>query len=362
LIVAVAADDPTDTSPAPSPDAPAPSTDGSPAPTDGGDAAAPTGGGSSPAPAAPTTPTPAAPTPAPTPAATPAATDGGVMSGRVCDKGFVEVADGYCCPKSSPAYYNGRCYTHCDPMHDDFILGSFVACRERCNGGYASSVNECTRGVHVVTRSDTPRDSGVAATKQQSPFGGHECPKHHRRVPLNEDGSGGCCPDKWPYWINGVCYGTCADGDHTDQREIMIHGNMVACRTHCSLDATETTNKCEHPDSGDDSTDRGDFPRAHHPTVDRLHAKPIKASNGCPDGYVRASNLRCCPTTEPNLIGLLCYENCKVEWESRDFGCHKHCKPGWTELRHTCEKDGVPTKNRKTYERNPVLPKFRLTI
>jgi len=281
----------------------------------------------------------------------------------VCDKGFHEVADGYCCPKANPAYYNGRCYAHCDAMHDDFILGSFVGCREKCNGGYASSVNECTRGVHVVSRADTPRDSGVAATKQlPSPYGGHECPKRHTRVPLNEDGSGGCCPQKWPYWINGVCYGTCADGDHTDVREIMIHGNMVACRTHCSLDATETTNKCEHPDTGDDATDRGDFPREHHPTVDRLHAKPVKFSNGCPAGYVRSSNLRCCPATEPNLIGLLCYEDCKVGWESRDFGCHKHCKPGWTELRHTCEKDGFPTKNRKTYERNPVLPKFRLTI
>jgi hypothetical protein len=294
-------------------------------------------------------------------AASPIADNGPQINGRVCDKGFVEVADGYCCPKNARQYFDGHCYPHCDEGHDDFILGGFVGCREKCSGGYASSVNECTRGVHVNIRADTPRADGVKAIKQlPSPFGGHECPKRHRRVPLNEDGSGGCCPDKFPYWINGVCYGTCADGDHHDAREVMIHGNMVACRSHCSLDTHETTNKCEHTVEGEDPTDRGDFPRAHHSTVDRRHAKPIQASNGCPNGYVRASNLRCCPAAQPSLIGLLCYESCPVGWESRDFGCHKHCKEGWKELRHTCEKEGVPTKNRKTFERSPVLPKFKL--
>jgi hypothetical protein len=73
---------------------------------------------------------------------------------------------------------------------------------------------------------------------------------------------------------------------------------------------------------------------------------------------VRASKLRCCPNAQPNLIGLLCYENCPVNWESRDFGCHKRCKPGWTEGLHTCEFNGS-SKSRKTFERSPVLPKFR---
>jgi len=283
------------------------------------------------------------------------------MNGKVCDKGFVEVADGYCCPVATPAYYDGNCYAHCDETRDDFILGNSIMCREKCSGGYSSSVNECSRGIHVITRADSPRSDGVKATKQlPSPFGGHECPRKHKRVPLNEDGSGGCCPDSHPFWINGVCYGTCADGDHHDARENLILGNMVACRSHCSLDTHETTNKCEHTTEGEDPTDRGDFPREHVPTVDRRHAKPVARQSGCPNGYVRASNLRCCPASEPNLIGLLCYEDCKVGWESRDFGCHKRCKEGWKELRHTCEKDGFPTKNRKTYERQPVLPKFKL--
>jgi len=289
--------------------------------------------------------------------------DGNSMNGRVCDKGMVEVGDGMCCPRNKSFYFDGQCYPQCDVDHDNFVLGSFVGCRNHCDAEYSTNVNECVRNIHVVPRVDSPL-SGVPASKQRaSPYGGKECPKKHIRVPLNEDGTGGCCPVDQSYWINGKCYSTCADGDHTDAREILILGQMVACRSHCSADATsETTNQCMHAD-GEDPTDRLDFPRVHHHAVDRRHAPKVVApqkSNGCRAGWVRTSNLRCCPGDSPNLIGLLCYENCPEGWESRDFGCHKHCKPGWTELRHTCERDGFPTKTRKTFERNPVLPKFRL--
>jgi len=41
------------------------------------------------------------------------------------------------------------------------------------------------------------------------------------------------------------------------------------------------------------------------------------------EGFVYTHSKRyCCPADHPNLIGLLCYENCPAGFDERGFGCH----------------------------------------
>jgi len=219
-----------------------------------------------------------------------------------------------------------------------------------------SGVNECTRNIHVTGRKDAVR-SGVTAQKQKATSAPLEavCPKKSLRVHRNADGTGGCCPDKYPTLINGRCYASCDDGDHSEAREALVLGAMVACRAHCPNDWTEHTNDCTK--DGEEARERGDFPRLSVAPLERKVQKKV-VSNGCPVNFVRASKRRCCPATEPLMYGLLCYEECPHRWEEINYGCYSPCPKGYKAAHFECRRHGAPTIRRKTFERHPVLPKF----
>jgi len=281
-----------------------------------------------------------------------------------CNANYNEVAEHKCCPKDRPVYYEGQCYAHCDPDHDDFMLGSYVGCREHCEGGYMSSVNDCSNGPSTVPRPDKER-SGVAAEAQHTVAGGDavsSCPRHHVRVHEHVDQAtgaraGGCCPKRYPYLIQGKCYASCEDGEHHDLREELILGQFVACRTHCPIGWDETRNDCSK--AGEESHDRGDFPRNWVSPVDRIVKPKAKIdASGCKSGYVQASNMYCCPAAHPKLIGLLCYADCGPKYEEVNFACRKRCRLGFTVTTNHCTR-GTISYERKGYERHPKLPSLR---
>jgi len=282
---------------------------------------------------------------------------------RRCEANFVEVANSLCCPKDHPILVDATCYAHCPDGTDDMVLGAWVGCRDMCEGGYATSINDCTNGILSRERKEHARE-GVAPTAQKSV---HDlpsttvsaCPAHYVNVKRSGKGKfkhGGCCPADQPKLIHGKCYGGCESG-----RDELTLGRLVACRAHCPEGWDQHNNDCTH--GHDEPKERGDFPRESSSPVDRIVIpKPAASSDpnaGCGSRYVRASNHYCCPARYPLLKGLLCYAKCKTGYEEADFGCRKKCPVGWSESTLQCAK-GSRTKQRKGYERNPKPSKLRL--
>lgn len=282
------------------------------------------------------------------------------IPGRRCDSGFVEVANNFCCPKDHPVLIDATCYQHCDEGFDDLVLGAWVGCRERCTGGYRSSVNECTNGILTRDREDKPR-SGVAPMAQKSLASlasthVSACPKRYVRVKQQGRGlfkHGGCCPESQPKLVFGRCYGACEAG----QDELTM-GRLVACRAHCPATHTQHNNECVR--GHEEPIVRGDFPRESSRPVDRIVVpKPAEPNNGCAEGFRRASKHYCCPTAHPVLKGLLCYAKCKTGYEEAAFGCRKSCPIGWDQSVLQCAKGGKSVQ-REGYERHPHPSKLRI--
>jgi len=276
---------------------------------------------------------------------------------------MVEVANDFCCPKDHPVLIDATCYAHCEDGSDDMVLGAWVGCRDRCEGGYMSSVNECTNGILSSDRHDHHRE-GVAPTPQKSVASLPSthisaCPKDYVRVKRQGSGvfkHGGCCPADQPKLIYGNCYGGCETG-----RDELTLGRLVACRAHCPEGWTEHNNDCT--EGREEPIQRGDFPRESSRPVDRIVIpKPVATedpNHGCTSGSVGASKHYCCPTTHPELKGLLCYKKCKTGFDEAGFGCRKKCPLGWTESTLECAK-GSKLFQRKGYERHPKPSKLRI--
>lgn len=285
----------------------------------------------------------AAPRAAPVPSNKPA---------RRCDKGWVQVGRGLCCPRDHSVLIDGTCYDHCHDDSDDMTLGAWVGCREKCDPGYASTINTCSNGALNRDRKDHSRD-GVAPKAQRSIGSITEalisaCEKGLVKV------KGGCCPKDKPKLIAGHCYGGCDQG----KEEIAI-GNFVGCRAACADGYDQSNNHCSK--SGHDDEDRGDFPRFGDVPHERIIIPTPKnhPDSGCGNGYVRASKHYCCPATDPILKGLLCYANCKTGFEESGYGCRQKCKTGWTQSVLECGKGGKQYR-RKGYERHPKPSKLRI--
>ncbi len=274
---------------------------------------------------------------------------------RRCSADHVEVANNLCCPKDHPVLIDGSCFAHCPEGTDDMVLGAWVGCRDMCEGGYATSINECTNGILSHERKEHARE-GVAP-KAQTAMADlpsttvSECPKGYVRVKRQGTGKfkhGGCCPSDHPKLIFGRCYGGCEAG-----RDELTLGRLVACRAHCPDGWVEHNNDCTK--DHEEPKERGDFPREGLRPVDRIVIpKPTPSEDpnaGCGTGYVRASNHYCCPARYPLLKGLLCYAKCKTGYEEADFGCRKACPVGWSQSTLQCAK-GARTK---------PLPNFIMT-
>jgi hypothetical protein len=282
---------------------------------------------------------------------------------RRCEVGFVEVASDFCCPKDHPVLIDSTCYAHCDEGSDDMVLGAWVGCRDRCEGGYSSSTNECSNGILNRDRHDHTRD-GIAPTPQKSVASLPSttisaCPHGYVRVKRQGSGKfkhGGCCPSDEPKLIYGRCYPGCEAG-----RDELVIGRFVACRAHCADGWAEHNNECAK--DHEESTSRGDFPRESSAPVDRIVVpKPTAREDpnaGCTSGSVGSSKHYCCPTTHPVLKGLLCYKKCKTGFEEAGFGCRKICPPGWDQSTLQCAKKSK-TFQRKGYERHPKPSKLRI--
>jgi len=286
--------------------------------------------------------------------------------GHRCNKGWLEVGNSLCCPKDHPTLVDSTCYAPCPDGTDDMTLGAWVGCRDMCEGGYSSSINECTNGILTSQRKDHSRE-GVAPVSQAS-IDSLQTPKvsicHKGWVSVKQSGHGvhkhgGCCPESHPRLIMGKCYDGCESG-----REEIVIGNFVGCRAHCPEGWDEHTNDCSHDHQN--NQDRGDFPRDGYTPHDRLIAPKPKATvddtnnKGCSSGYVGASKHYCCPATQPILIDLLCYERCRTGYEESRYGCRKLCPTGWTQTTLNCGK-GARSKHRKGYERHPKPSKMRST-
>jgi len=284
-----------------------------------------------------------------------------------CPSGWHEVAESRCCPMDEPQLIGGKCYPVCDDGQDDFVLGSFVGCRDQCPGGYASSLNTCTRGANQHTRADSPRD-GVLPQLQQFPEKETDttCPTDYvkvSRLPRGKHGKkirthrgGGCCPTSAPLLMGRGCYADCP----ADQDPITV-GDFVGCRAHCPDGWTEDNNECSK--DNEESVERSDFPREPSLPANRLRSIQSQSEiDGCAHGYVAASptSSYCCPFNKPQLKGLLCYETCARGWEESGYGCRRKCKKGWSSTLMTCNRNGRVTW-RKGYERHPSPSKSRTT-
>lgn len=279
---------------------------------------------------------------------------------RRCPASHTEVAGGFCCPKSHPQLIENECHEPCHEDSDDMVLGSWVGCRERCDGDAASSVNSCTRGALSSERKDHVR-TGVPPVAQKSlaeitaPTIS-SCEKGFVAVARSGPKgarTGGCCPKDMPKLVAGRCYGPC------ENREEFNLGALVSCRAHCPDGWDQHNNHCskEH----EENQDRGDFPRPSVAPSDRVVVPtPVDESKnkGCGSGYVGASQHYCCPATEPVLKGLLCYARCKTGFEEAGYGCRKHCAAGWSESTLQCGK-GATSHRREGYERPPKAAKMR---
>jgi len=282
---------------------------------------------------------------------------------RRCEAGMTEVANNFCCPSDHPVLIDSTCYAHCADGTDDMVLGAWVGCRDMCEGGYSTSINECSNGILAHDRKEHSRD-GVAPTPQKSvaelpSTTVSTCPDGYVRVKRQGKGvfrHGGCCPSDSPKLIFGMCYGGC----EADKDEFTL-GRLVACRAHCPDGFSQHNNDCTK--DGEENRDRGDFPREGTAPVDRIVVpKPTPSEDpnaGCSRGYVRASKHYCCPTAHPVLKGLLCYEQCKTGYEEADFGCRKKCPVGWSETTLQCAK-GSRVQSRVGYERHPKPSRLHL--
>jgi len=271
---------------------------------------------------------------------------------RRCNKGWVQVGQGLCCPRTHSVLIDATCYDHCHDDSDDMVLGAWVGCREKCDPGYASTINTCSNGILTRDRNDHSRD-GVAPKAQRGIDSITEA-----TISACEHGlvkvKGGCCPKDKPKLIAGECYGGCESG----KEEIAI-GNFVGCRATCPEGWDQKNNHCSKAQQ--DDTDRGDFPRyGEHPHERVIIPTPKQTKDsGCGDGHVRASKHYCCPATDPVLKGLLCYARCKTGYEESGYGCRQKCKPGWSESVLECGK-GHRSYRRKGYERHPKPSKLRV--
>jgi len=271
---------------------------------------------------------------------------------RRCDKGWVQVGQKLCCPRDHSVLIDGTCYNHCNDDSDDMALGAWVGCREKCEPGYSSNINQCSNGILTRDRVDHSRE-GVKPKAQRSVSA-----VAASTISACETGlvkvKGGCCPHDKPKLIAGQCYGGCDQG----KEEIAI-GNFVGCRASCPDGWDQKNNVCSQ--SGQDDTDRGDFPRFGDAVADRVIVPTPKHDDdsGCGNGYLRASKHYCCPATNPVLKGLLCYEHCKTGFEESGYGCRQKCKTGWTESVLECGK-GAKRHRRKGYERHPKPSKLRI--
>jgi len=291
----------------------------------------------------------------------------------LCAKGSREVAGGQCCPKDHPVLIADSCYAHCDDGQDDMVLGSWVGCRTQCEPGYSSTLSSCSRGPLHNDRSDHGR-TGASPTIQIRIKPGQDeseldrkylprfCKRGYVTVARRRDRSGGCCPSEAPLWIHGNCYAHCEQGF-----EDIVVGAFVGCRKNCPDGWDQTNNICTK--SGEESTERGDFPREGVPPSDRRrHGRPAPPKNPkvtCPTGYVSVENSDslCCPWDHSELIGALCYEECPPSYVGVGFGCRRACpkSAGWTTYPLTCtkwnHKPAAKTVVRKGWERSPVVPK-----
>lgn len=271
---------------------------------------------------------------------------------RRCDKGWVQVGQGLCCPRDHSVLIDGTCYEHCHGDSDDMVLGAWVGCRELCDPGYDQSINACAKGILSSERKDHQRD-GKAPKAQRSIASITEatisaCEKGLVKV------KGGCCPKDKPKLIAGHCYGGCEQG-----KEELVIGAFVGCRAACAEGWDQHNNHCSK-DHHDD-TDRGDFPRYGDVPHERVVIPTPKhdKDDGCGNGYVRASKHYCCPATDPVLKGLLCYARCKTGFEESGYGCREKCRAGWSESVLQCGK-GAKSYRRKGYERSPKPSKLRI--
>jgi len=286
--------------------------------------------------------------------------NGGPAGKDNCDKGWIEVNEGKCCPHDHPNLILGDCYAPCDDGHDELTIGTYVGCRAQCEGGEASSINYCDRGPSHRIRTDVPRAS-IQPKVQNSPQPDTDtyCPKDQVKVArLNGHkgtGHGGCCPASKPHLIASQCFAAC-DND----RDGIAIGNFVGCRTHCPAGfEKEDHNVCTKSADGELVTvEREDFPREGVAPDDRLKRESPKVPDGCSDAYNAASDSYCCPVARPKLIGLLCYERCAHGYEDVHYGCRRDCPKGWHKSALSCHHKGK-TKHRKGYERHPVGAKIR---
>jgi len=267
-----------------------------------------------------------------------------------CAANYVAVAHGLCCPKDYPQLIDNSCYEECSTDSDDMVLGGWVGCREMCDGGYSSSINSCTNGILTRERKDHERHG--KSPKPQKKVTQKDADHMHTCAKGTVEVRGGCCPKDQPKLIAGQCYGGCEEG-----KEELVIGRFVGCRASCRDGWEQHTNDCSK--LHEENTDRGDFPRYGVAPSERILLPTPAHDDGCGTGYVRASKRYCCPTTEPNLIGLLCYENCKTGYVGSSYGCRKTCKTGWTESTLECGK-GAKHYRRKGYERHPKPSKLRL--
>jgi len=274
-----------------------------------------------------------------------------------CDATHLNVGSGLCCPKDHPLLIDGECYEQCHEDSDDMTLGAWVGCRELCDGGYASSINTCSKGILSSDRKDHAR-TAVPAVAQRSLSSVtattiSTCSRGQVMVSRLRGGGGGCCPKDQPKLIAGKCYGGCEAN-----RDELVIGRFVGCRAHCPDGWDQTNNDCHK--SHEETQSRGDFPRDGALPEDRIIIPTPKDSDsaGCPDGHVGVSKGYCCPATTPVRKGLLCYPNCKTGFEESGYGCRKLCKPGWSQSTLQCGKAGE-SYQRPGYERNPKPIRMR---
>jgi len=283
---------------------------------------------------------------------------GGTQGKDNCAKGWLEVADGKCCPRDHPTLILGDCYAPCEDGHDDLTIGTYVGCRGQCEGGEASTVNTCLRDSHARPRTDAPRQS-VRAQVQTSPEPDTDtvCAKDHVKVALlhhaKGKGKGGCCPKATPILIGAKCYAECEN-----ERDAIAIADFVGCRAHCPAGfAKEDHNECQK--EGEDNVEREDYPREGVTPDDRRRVHIPTAADGCPKPkYAAASETYCCPVNRPVLHGLLCYPKCPRGYEEVGYGCRRPCPTAWKSTMFTCSKGGRVI-SRKGYERHPVGSKRR---